>query len=216
MQPNGAAPVPYDVRDVECAAVSDMQGKRKQEETQDTGGQPFEKAKPAEEATPAKKAKPAKKATAKAPKCKCPACEKCNRDPASQGDFCYGVECGRECPACALFHEMFKKDATFKVDDKEYPGCCTCKIINKSRKVSNICRTCFVWSCQKSVRSFNEEDPLAGNEVRLYGKGGKGLAGGIYLRTMPITQARELFTQLKETKSLARLTPEGAEGAMKQ
>ena len=215
MQPNGAAPVPYDVRDVECAAVSDMQGKRKQEETQDTGGQPFEKATPAEEATPAKKAKPAKKATAKAPKCKCPACEKCNRDPASQGDFCYGVKCGRECPACVLFYDMYHTAATFTVNNKVYTGCCTCKMIHEGGEVYDLCKTCFT-SCKKRVGCGNKEDPLAGNEVRLYGKGGKGLAGGIYLRTMPIRQARELFTQLKETESLARLTPEGAEGAMKQ
>jgi hypothetical protein len=151
------------------------------------------------------------------PKCNCKACEKCHAS--TSGDYIDGVKCGRKCPACALFYEVHKKVATFTVEDKVYTGCSTCKIINERGEVSEICPTCFSRSCKKRAGSADKEAPLADMEVRLYAKvpgtGGMGLGGGFHLRTMPITQARLLFDSLGEKKSLARLLPEGAEGALK-
>merc|ERR1711966_399412 len=170
------------------------------------------------------KAKAAKKAKAKAaekakavPQCKCKACESCHPD--TKGDWCYGVKCGRECPGCAFFKEMFHTPATFTVNGKLYTGCSTCKIIKQDGVVSELCTTCFSWTCKKPRGSGDKEEPLGENEIRLYrypkGKGGMGLAGGFILNTMPITQARELFNDLGQKKSLARLTCQGAEGAVK-
>merc|ERR1711966_370363 len=181
--------------------------KRKHEQAQDTV-----EAMAAEKA----KAKAAEKAKA-VPQCKCKACESCHPD--TKGDWCYGVKCGRECPGCAFFKEMFHTPATFTVNGKLYTGCSTCKIIKQDGVVSELCTTCFSWTCKKPRGSGDKEEPLGENEIRLYrypkGKGGMGLAGGFILNTMPITQARELFNDLGQKKSLARLTCQGAEGAVK-
>merc|ERR1711966_275052 len=189
--------------------------KRKHEQAQDTVeamAAEKAKAKAAEKA----KAKAAEKAKA-VPQCKCKACESCHPD--TKGDWCYGVKCGRECPGCAFFKEMFHTPATFTVNGKLYTGCSTCKIIKQDGVVSELCTTCFSWTCKKPRGSGDKEEPLGENEIRLYrypkGKGGMGLAGGFILNTMPITQARELFNDLGQKKSLARLTCQGAEGAVK-
>jgi hypothetical protein len=150
-----------------------------------------------------------------APQCKCKACELCHRDTRAN-DWCYGVQCGRECPGCGLFHEMYDKAATFTVNGVVYTGCSTCMMIDECEKVSELCKTCFTWSCKKRVGSDDKEDPLHDGELRLYRRKGIGLAAGVCLDTMCIQEAREYFSDLGEMDSLVRLTPEGADGAMKK
>lgn len=146
-------------------------------------------------------------------KCKCPCCERC--DPKTATSLDDDVPCGRECPGCLLFRQTFGKNATFKFAKKVYRGCTTCMIVTAGGRVLNRCNTCFSDSCGRDAESCPDfEFPLEG-ELRMYkSSGGRGLSAGHILKAIDIEEARKMFERWGPDKSLAHLTPEGAEGSV--
>merc|ERR1719473_593819 len=189
-------------------------------------GPPAKKAKRA----PAKKAKraPVKKAKGKAMgkakgkgktacNCTCRACELCHRNTA--GDWISGVKCGRKCPLCALFKNLYGSDPKFTLNNKEYTGCTTCTEIDTDGNVRKLCQTCWSSTCKKREGYGHKEEPLGAETIRLFcknaSKGGTGLGGGFTLLPMEKEKARDLFESLGPVRSLARVTPAGADNSVK-
>lgn len=145
--------------------------------------------------------------------CKCPQCHRCRPETATCLDD--EVHCERKCPGCSLFRKVFGKAPVFEVDHKVYFGCTTCNIITDRGKVLNLCKTCFSDSCGKDAESCRDYNfPLLGTEVRIYTKRGRGLGAGCILTTMEMDDAEANFKRWGPDKSLAHLTPEGAEGSV--
>merc|ERR1719473_1479170 len=185
-------------------------------------GAPAKKA----EGAPAKKGKgaPAQKAKRKAKRqaktarnCKCRACERCHRNTA--GDWIYGVTCGRKCPLCALFKSVYGSVPKFTLNNKKFTGCATCTEIDNDGNVRKLCQTCWSSTCKKREGCGNKEEPLGAETIRLFcknaSKGGTGLGGGFTLLPMEKEKARDLFESLGPVRSLARVTPAGADNSVK-